>query len=108
MNELVWFYFTIIINIVIGFATYYASKRDRKKRIDEYKKIQDDELERVRKKFDLWFFRSLYLERNIMNELERTALNEVLRTVTYIVEKKGERDDERPIKKITTNSKFRN
>lgn len=53
MNELVWFYFTIIINIVIGFATYYASKRDRKKRIDEYKKIQDDELERVRKKFDL-------------------------------------------------------
>lgn len=43
-----------------------------------------------------------------MNELERTALNEVLRTVTYIVEKKGERDDERPIKKITTNSKFRN
>lgn len=53
MNELVQFYFTIIINIVIGFATYYASKRDRKKRIDEYKKIQDDELERVRKKFDL-------------------------------------------------------
>ena len=53
MNELVWFYFTIIINIVIGFATYYASKRDRKKRIDEYKKIEDDELERVRKKFDL-------------------------------------------------------
>ena len=59
MNELVWFYFTIIINIVIGFATYYASKRDRKKRINEYKKIQDDELERVRKKFDLWFFGSL-------------------------------------------------
>nr|DAS72255.1 MAG TPA: hypothetical protein [Caudoviricetes sp.] len=53
MNELVWFYFTIIINIVIGFATYYASKRDRKKRINEYIKIQDDELERVRKKFDL-------------------------------------------------------
>ena len=53
MEELVWFYFTIIINIVIGFATYYASKRDRKKRIDEYKKIQDDELERVRKKFNL-------------------------------------------------------
>ena len=53
MNELVWFYFTIIINIVIGFATYYASKRDRKKHINEYKKIQDDELERVRKKFDL-------------------------------------------------------
>lgn len=53
MNELVWFYFTIIINIVIGFATYYASKRDRKKRIDEYKKIQDDELERVRNKFNL-------------------------------------------------------
>ena len=53
MNELVWFYFTIIINIVIGFATYYASKRDRKKRINEYKEIQDDELERVRKKFDL-------------------------------------------------------
>lgn len=53
MNELVWFYFTIIINIVIGFATYYACKRDRKKRIDEYKKIQDDELERVRNKFNL-------------------------------------------------------
>lgn len=53
MNELVWFYFTIIINIVIGFATYYANKRDRKKLIDEYKKIQDDELERVRKKFNL-------------------------------------------------------
>jgi len=53
MNELVWFYFTIIINIVIGFATYYASKRDRKKRIDEYKKIQDDELERIRNKFNL-------------------------------------------------------
>ncbi|HEW6996947.1 hypothetical protein [Streptococcus pneumoniae] len=87
MNELVWFYFTIIINIVIGFATYYASKRDRKKRINGFKKIQDDELERVRKKFDLRFFRSLYLERNIMNELERTALNEVLRTVAYIAEK---------------------
>ena len=29
-----------------------------------------------------------------MNELERTALNEILRTVTYITEKKGERDDE--------------
>ena len=53
MNELVWFYFTIIINIVIGFATYYASKRDRKKCIDEYKKTQDDELEIVRKKFNL-------------------------------------------------------
>ena len=53
MNELVWFYFTIIINIVIGFATYYASKRDREKRINEYKKIQDDELERVRNKFNL-------------------------------------------------------
>lgn len=53
MNELVWFYFTIIINIVIGFATYYASKRDRKKRNNGFKKIQDDELERVRKKFDL-------------------------------------------------------
>nr|DAT75409.1 MAG TPA: Protein of unknown function (DUF2897) [Caudoviricetes sp.] len=53
MNELIWFYFTIIINIVIGFAIYYASKRDRKKRIDKYKKIQDDELERVRKKFNL-------------------------------------------------------
>lgn len=90
MNELVWFYFTIIINIVIGFATYYASKRDRKKRIDEYKKIQDDELERVRKKFDLWFFRGLYLERNTMNELERTALNEVLRTVRLINEKVAE------------------
>ena len=53
MNELIWFYFTIIINMVIDFATYYASKRDRKKRIDKYKKIQDDELERVRKKFNL-------------------------------------------------------
>lgn len=53
MNELVWFYFTIIINIVIGFATYYASKRDREKRINEYKKIQDDELERIRNKFNL-------------------------------------------------------
>ena len=29
-----------------------------------------------------------------MNELERTALNEVLRTVTYIAEKKGEVNDE--------------
>jgi len=87
MNELVWFYFTIIINIFIGFATYYASKRDRNKRIDEYKKRQETEIERVRKKFNLWFFRGLYLERNIMNELERTALNEVLRTVTYIAEK---------------------
>lgn len=28
-----------------------------------------------------------------MNELERTALNEVLRTVTYIAEEKGKRDD---------------
>ena len=53
MNELVWFYFTIIINIVIGFSTYYASKRDRKKRIDEYKKRQEKEIERVRKKFNL-------------------------------------------------------
>lgn len=53
MEELVWFYFVVIINLIIGFATYYASKRDRKKRIDEYKKIQDDELERVRKKFNL-------------------------------------------------------
>lgn len=87
MNELEWFYFTIIINMVIGFATYYASKRDRKKRIDEYKKRQEEEIERVRKKFNLWFFRGLYLERNIMNELERTALNEILRTVTYIAEK---------------------
>ncbi|ETE01826.1 hypothetical protein U756_07950 [Streptococcus pneumoniae 27] len=26
-----------------------------------------------------------------MNELERTALNEILRTVTYIAEKKGKR-----------------
>ena len=40
MNELEWFYFTIIINMVIGFATYYASKRDRKKRINEYKKYK--------------------------------------------------------------------
>ena len=53
MEELVWFYFVVIINLIIGFATHYASKRDRKKRINEYKKIQDDELERVRKKFDL-------------------------------------------------------
>lgn len=53
MNELVWFYFTIIINIVIGFATYYVSKRDRKKRINAFKKIQDDELERIRNKFNL-------------------------------------------------------
>lgn len=29
-----------------------------------------------------------------MNELERTALNEILRTVTYIAEKKGEGNDE--------------
>lgn len=49
MNELVWFYFTIIINIFINFATYYASKRDRNKRIDEYKKRQETEIERVRK-----------------------------------------------------------
>ena len=53
MNELVWFYFTIIINIVIGFATYYASKIYREKRINEYKKIQDNELERIRNKFNL-------------------------------------------------------
>lgn len=53
MNELVLFYFTIIINIVIGFATYYASKRDRKKRINGFKNIQDDELERIRNKFNL-------------------------------------------------------
>ena len=53
MNELVWFYFVVIINLIIGFATYYASKRDRKKRINGFKKIQDDELERVRKKFNL-------------------------------------------------------
>ena len=53
MNELVWFYFTVIINLIIGFATYYASKRYRKKRINEYKKIQDDELERIRNKFNL-------------------------------------------------------
>ena len=53
MNELVWFYFAIIINLIIGFATYYASKIDRKKRINEYKKIQDDELERIRNKFNL-------------------------------------------------------
>lgn len=30
-----------------------------------------------------------------MNELERTALNEILRTVTYIAEKKGERENGR-------------
>lgn len=57
MNELVWFYFVVIIIInlilIIGFATYYASKRYRKKRINEYKKIQDDELERIRNKFNL-------------------------------------------------------
>nr|DAJ37236.1 MAG TPA: hypothetical protein [Caudoviricetes sp.]DAU01500.1 MAG TPA: hypothetical protein [Caudoviricetes sp.] len=53
MDTLVWFYFTIIINVVIGFATYYASKRDRKKRINEYKKTQDDELKRIRNKFNL-------------------------------------------------------
>ena len=53
MNELEWFYFAIIVNTIIGFATYYASKRDRKKRIDEYKKIQDDELEKIRNKFNL-------------------------------------------------------
>ena len=90
MNELVWFYFVVIINLIIGFATYYASKRDRKKRINGFKKIQDDELERIRNKFNLWFFRSLSLERNIMNELERTALNEVLRTVRLINEKVAE------------------
>ena len=34
-----------------------------------------------------------------MNELERTALNEILRTVTYIAEKKErrERDDKKRI-----------
>ena len=53
MNELVWFYFAIIINLIIGFATYYASKIDRKKRINEYKKIQDDELKRIINKFNL-------------------------------------------------------
>lgn len=53
MNELVWFYFVVIINLIIGFATYYASKRDRKKRINGFKKIQDDELERIRNKFNL-------------------------------------------------------
>lgn len=38
-------------------------------------------------------------ERYIMNELERTALNEILRTVTYIAEKKErrERDDKKRI-----------
>ena len=92
MNELAWFCFVVVINLIIGFATYYASKRDREKRINEYKKRQDDELKRIRNKFNLWFFRSLFLERNIMNELERTALNEVLRTVTYIAEKMDEID----------------
>lgn len=53
MRELVWFYFVVIINLIIGLATYYASKRYRKKRINEYKKIQDDELERIRNKFNL-------------------------------------------------------
>jgi hypothetical protein len=53
MNELEWFYFAIIVNTIIGFATYYASKRDRKKRINEYKKTQDDELKRIRNKFNL-------------------------------------------------------
>ena len=59
MNKLEWFYFAIIINVVIGFATYYFSKRDRKKRINEYKKTQDDELKRIRNKFNLWFLRGL-------------------------------------------------
>lgn len=53
MNELEWFYFAIIFNTIIGFVTYYAIKIDRKKRINEYKKIQDDELERIRNKFNL-------------------------------------------------------
>ena len=53
MEELVWFYFVVIINLIIGFATYYASKRDREKRINGFKKIQDDELERIRNKFNL-------------------------------------------------------
>ena len=62
MNELVWFYFVVIINLIIGFATYYASKRYRKKLINEYKKIQDDELERIRNKLNLWFSRGLLNE----------------------------------------------
>ncbi|EHD62716.1 hypothetical protein SPAR71_0017 [Streptococcus pneumoniae GA41437] len=49
MNELVWFYFTIIINIVIGFATYYASKRDRKKRINGFKKYKMMSLKELEK-----------------------------------------------------------
>ena len=53
MNELEWFYFSVIINLIIGFAAYYASKRYRKKLINEYKKIQDDELERIRNKLNL-------------------------------------------------------
>nr|DAX96802.1 MAG TPA: hypothetical protein [Caudoviricetes sp.] len=32
------------------------------------------------------------LEERNMNELERTALNEILRTVTYIAEKKERRE----------------
>lgn len=31
MNELAWFYFVVVINLIIGFATYYASKRDRRR-----------------------------------------------------------------------------
>lgn len=53
MNELAWFYFVVVINLIIGFATHYAIKRDRQKRINEYKKTQDDELERIRNKFNL-------------------------------------------------------
>lgn len=53
MNELAWFCFVVVINLIIGFATYYASKRDREKRINEYKKRQDDELKRIRNKFNL-------------------------------------------------------
>ena len=34
MNELEWFYFAIIVNAIIDFATYYDSKTDRKKRIN--------------------------------------------------------------------------
>ena len=48
MEELVWFYFVVIINLIIGFATYYASKRDRKSAstsIKKYKMMSWKELE---------------------------------------------------------------
>lgn len=48
MEELVWFYFVVIINLIIGFATYYASKIDRKSAstsIKKYKMMSSKELE---------------------------------------------------------------